>query len=196
MTFYQSLATVLLRVWALLTIIGGVQAIGVQGASYFRMFAPDPDTDFYFWSWGVLNITNLATAVLIWIFAGALARRIAPHSAVGKDGLPAVRPDLLAAVGAFLIGLYVIAQSFPKTLAETINVLSRRSKEADLAGAPISSPYEVLHLSGQWLTVILALALILASPRLGRFFAWLRQAGQYREKSETGGGAGKSAAGE
>lgn len=183
MTFYQGLATVLLRVWATLTFVSGLQGLGVRAFGTFLVLTSTSETDAYIWLMEAYYSASIGVAILIWIFAGALARRISPGEAIAGRAPPVIDAALLSAIGAFLVGLYVLTRSLSDTLVHTYTVMSQRNSETALAGAPIMRPHEFLQLLGQWLAIFIAFALIVISPRLGKLFSWLRSAGQYQEKS-------------
>jgi hypothetical protein len=185
MTFYQGLATVLLRVWAAVYLIESVGAFASLGIGWVTQ---PTDSDESLRSYYVTNLMSYAVYFVVgtalWILAPHAGRLV---SAAIPTGAPSSSIDnkRIIEIGAFLIGVYFLAVNAPQALAESIEVFIKAAKETDaerLAGGGARYFVQWGTLGQHWAAVIVALVIGLRARDFAKLFSWLRSAGRYREK--------------
>lgn len=195
MTFYQGLATVLLRVWAAVYLIESLGAFASLGIGWVTgPIDPDKSMRTYYFTLLINYAAYFLIGAAVWILAPRAGRLIGAAIPAGAPSL-SIDNERIIEIGAFLIGLYFFAEYAPQALAESIRVLMMAAEETDaerLAGG--SDRYFVRWgmLGQHWTAVIVALVIGLRARDFAKLFSWLRSAGQYPDKDASE----KSVAGE
>lgn len=195
MSFYQGLATVLLRVFAATVI---VQWLGLTvSLSVSWMGAPPVqggDAAPFYWaaisSYAVYSLLGFA----LWFLAAPIGRRLGAGFSAPAPNL-AHSSEALVRIGSFLIGLYFLIEYSAKLVVTGAGILIKNAQLDDyerLYRSPGISDYEWSQLAQYSAIVIPALGLTLGVRGVAKLFSWLRTAGQYRGE----GAAEKSAPGE
>ncbi len=133
---------------------------------------------------GVLAVSG----VFIWVFSNTLAQHV--YSARSGDRVDInVSAETLIAIGSFLIGVYYLAQYGPQLIVRlltTIIVYTRKTAINEYQPfGPVQIPVSWEQIALEFAIVLTALTLFLKPAYLARIFNWLRNAGQYEEKSQT-----------
>lgn len=179
MTFYQGLATVLLRVWAATMLIESIRWVMDFGISWTSQSdSATPETSQYLLGALASGATYLAVAVVIWICARPIGRWVGSAIAVAEP-VVTFSAGQIVAVGSFLIGVFFVVEYAPQAAMDTVISLAKHARTSDaerLYGSSVDL-YNLRQLTKNWAVVIAALALAFRARDIGRLFAWLRETG-------------------
>lgn len=195
MTFYQGLATVLIRVFAATVIVqwlGLTVSLSVNWMGVLQ--AQGSDVAPFYWaaisSYTIYSLLGFA----LWFFAVPIGRRLGgglstPAANLGLDS------EALVKVGSFLIGLYFLIEYSARLAVTGAGIFIKNAKFDDyerLSGGRSISDHEWSQLAQYSIIVIASLLLALGAGGAAKLFSWLRSAGQYPDKDASE----KSVAGE
>lgn len=176
MTFYQGLATVLLKVWAAGSLIFGILYLGSFG---LMLLDPSnwtqPNTTWQFTNVAIYAL-QFGVGVALWFAARPLGKSIGRAAAPAPNPQLGIDAEMLVVVGSFLIGINFLVEYGPRAVMGTVSTLYENMKRADHE-PPFSGGHVVRDLAGPWAIVVAACLLAFGARGMGRLFGWLRQAG-------------------
>jgi hypothetical protein len=122
----------------------------------------------------VFSVLSVMLVIVLWLFPRSIARNLLPLSVDAPA--PPTHPDAWIAVGASLIGLWLIADALPGLMRNSLLMLLFRAEPRDISGLASGLLYYALQF-------VVGVALLFGANGIKRFILWARYAG-------TGGASG------
>lgn len=178
MTGFQALAVLMIRLWAIGAIVGGMSEMA--GMAWYRPDEGGDDRYFYY------SLTDgavwTALGLAAWFFATAAAVHAIPATYAGDLKLT-MNADDLASLGSFLIGGFYVVEYLPKCAAVIVHAF------ITAAGVSAYGPINLEQIIGREFyadLVLLGVALVLTfrPQAAARLFSSLRVSGLSRVEKE------------
>ncbi len=173
----HALAVLIVRVWALTTVIEAIGSIPF----YWVSLASNNDGAS---SWAITSLIAsfvwIVVGILAWFIAPRLASRILPNQSADPLKL-SITADELVMLGSFLIGGFYLAQYVPTLIISIGSFIIEAGRQDPAlpywAGQLWSHRIDSQSLASNFLIVLVALWMAFRPSHVAHFFAQLRYAG-------------------